>query len=84
MHESALRVIAMKSIAGKGIQGMIKRLLLKLAVSIHRDPKGQGLVEYLLIAGVIALAAMAGMNKLASGINSAFSEIASVLGNYVT
>jgi pilus assembly protein Flp/PilA len=36
---------------------------------------GQDLVEYALVVALIALAATAGMGKLASGINSAFSTI---------
>ena len=58
--------------------------LLRSLHSLHRDTWGQGLVEYLLILGVIALGAMAGMNNVASGINSAFNQVASVIGSYVT
>ena len=45
---------------------------------------GQGLVEYLLILALVAFAATAGMGSLASGLNSAFSAIGSILGAYVT
>lgn len=58
--------------------------LLRSLRSLHRDTWGQGLVEYLLILGVIALGAMAGMNNVASGINSAFDQVASVIGSYIT
>jgi Flp pilus assembly pilin Flp len=60
------------------------RRFLTSPVSLHRDENGQGLVEYLFIAALIALAAMAGMNTVASGINSAFNQIASIIGSYVT
>lgn len=50
---------------------------------LHRDEEGQGLVEYLLILALVAFAATAGMGKLASGLNSAFSAIGSILGTYI-
>ena len=50
---------------------------------LHREEEGQGLVEYVLIIALVALAATAGMNTLASGINSAFAKVASILGGYV-
>jgi pilus assembly protein Flp/PilA len=50
----------------------------------HRDDEGQGLVEYLLILALVAFAATAGMGSLASGLNSAFTMISSILGSYVT
>ena len=50
----------------------------------HTDEGGQGLVEYLLIVVLIALAATAGMNSAASYINSAFLRIGVKLGSYVS
>ncbi len=50
---------------------------------LHRDEAGQGLVEYLLILALVAFAATAGMGSLASGLNSAFSAIGSILGSYI-
>ena len=50
---------------------------------LHQDEAGQGLVEYLLILALVAFAATAGMGKLASGLNSAFSAIGSILGSYI-
>ena len=44
----------------------------------------KGLVEYLLIVVLVALAATAGMNSAASYINSAFVRIGSKLGTYVS
>jgi pilus assembly protein Flp/PilA len=57
--------------------------VLNCLARLHRDEEGQGLVEYLLILALVAFAATAGMNKLASGLNSAFSAIASILGSYI-
>jgi len=50
---------------------------------LHRDETGQGLVEYLLILALVAFAATAGMGVLASGLNSAFSAVGSILGVYI-
>ena len=51
---------------------------------LHGDEAGQGLVEYLLILALVAFAATAGMNNLATGLNSAFTQISSILGSYIT
>ena len=50
---------------------------------LHNDESGQGLVEYLLILALVAFAATAGMNSLATGLNSAFAKISTVLGTYI-
>jgi len=52
--------------------------------SLHRDESGQDLIEYALLAALIALAATAGMNVVASDINNAFSKIGSKLEAAVT
>ena len=51
---------------------------------LHKDEAGQGLVEYLLILALVAFAATAGMGSLAKGLNSAFSQIGIILGQYIT
>jgi pilus assembly protein Flp/PilA len=51
---------------------------------LQRDEAGQGLVEYLLILALVAFAATAGMNSLATGLNSAFTQIGTILGTYIT
>ena len=51
---------------------------------LHKDEAGQGLVEYLLILALVAFAATAGMGVLASGLNSAFIAVGSILGAYIT
>jgi pilus assembly protein Flp/PilA len=57
--------------------------LLNMLGQLHKDEEGQGLVEYLLILALVAFAATAGMGSLASGLNSAFSMVASILGSYI-
>ena len=44
--------------------------------------EGQDLVDYALVVALIAFGATAGMQSLAGGINTAFNNIATVLGNY--
>jgi len=51
---------------------------------LHQDDSGQGLVEYVLILALIAFGAVAGMGSLASGVNSAFTKMASVFGQYIS
>ena len=57
--------------------------VLKSLAQMHRDETGQGLVEYLLILALVAFAATAGMGALASGLNSAFNAVGSILGVYL-
>jgi pilus assembly protein Flp/PilA len=51
---------------------------------LHKDEAGQGLVEYLLILALVAFAATAGMGQLASGLNSAFNSVGSLVNAYIT
>jgi len=53
----------------------MKELLLRL----HQDESGQDLIEYALVAALIAFAAVAAMQTLATQINGAFSTIGSKL-----
>jgi pilus assembly protein Flp/PilA len=59
-------------------------LILSSLVRLHKDEAGQGLIEYVLIIALVAFAATAGMSSLASGINSAFTAVSTILGNYIT
>lgn len=52
--------------------------------NLHRDESGQGLVEYVLLIALVAFAATAGMSSLASSINSAFTQVGTILGNYIS
>ena len=58
--------------------------LYKSLKSLHNDETGQGLVEYLLILALIALASVAGMGTAASSVNSAFAKIGAKLGQYIS
>jgi len=51
-------------------------------VELHREDSGQDLIEYALIAALIALAATVGMGSVAKAINTAFSSIGQKLTNY--
>jgi pilus assembly protein Flp/PilA len=62
----------------------MKTLILSSLNRLHKDEAGQGLVEYLLILALVAFAATAGMNTLASGLNSAFSKVGNILGQYIS
>lgn len=47
--------------------------------SLHESESGQDLIEYALLAALIALAATVGMSVVASDINNAFATIGSRL-----
>lgn len=53
-------------------------------VELHRGDSGQDLIEYALIAALIALAATVGMGSVAKAINTAFSSIGTKLTNYAS
>jgi len=53
--------------------------MLKFLKNLHNDESGQDLIEYALVAALIAFAAVTAMNGLAQAINSAFSVIGSKL-----
>ena len=46
--------------------------------------EGQDLVEYALVVALIAFGATAGMKALAGGLNTAFGQISTTLGSYVS
>jgi Flp pilus assembly pilin Flp len=55
-----------------------------LFAEFNRDESGQGLVEYLLILGLIALGAVAAMGSVASYITSAFNTVGNKIGSAIT
>lgn len=61
----------------------MKNIILSCLHRLQKDEAGQGIVEYMLIIALVAFAATAGMSSLASGVNSAMTKIASVLGVYI-
>lgn len=54
------------------------------AESLVRQEQGQDLIEYALVVALIAFAATAGMNSLATQINTAFATIGNTLSTYVS
>lgn len=56
----------------------------KYFIRLHREESGQGLVEYVLLIALVAFAATTGMSQLASSINSAFTQVGTILGDYIT
>jgi pilus assembly protein Flp/PilA len=64
----------------------MKDKLLKLSVMLQilKDESGQDLIEYALVVALIAFAATAGMTTLAGALNTAFANIGSKLGTYIT
>lgn len=65
----------------------MNNLLLKLYIKFQdlaSREDGQDLVEYALVVALIAFGATAGMTKLATGINTAFSTVSSRLGTSIT
>lgn len=65
------------------MKGKLSKLIFGLQTLISRD-EGQDLVEYALVVALIAFGATAGMSQLAVGINTAFDQISTTLGLYVT
>jgi pilus assembly protein Flp/PilA len=57
----------------------MKLKVLQLLRTLHSDESGQDLIEYALIAGLIALAAVTTMSSLGTAINTVFSSISSSL-----
>jgi pilus assembly protein Flp/PilA len=56
---------------------------LQLMRQFLREDSGQDLIEYALVAALIALGAIAAMNNVATGISNAFSTISSNLSSAV-
>ena len=64
----------------------MKETMLKLYVKTQNllwSDEGQDLVEYALVIALIALAATAGMNTLASDISSAFTKVGTTINSDV-
>ena len=68
------------------MQNMILKMYAKIqsANNVLKNEEGQDLIEYALVVALIAFAAVAGMNTLANGINTAFTNIATTLGTNIT
>jgi pilus assembly protein Flp/PilA len=57
----------------------VKARMLSILRTLHSDESGQDLIEYALVAALIAFGAVGTMGTLASEINTAFSVIGSKL-----
>jgi pilus assembly protein Flp/PilA len=57
----------------------VKNRALEVLRTLHTDESGQDLIEYALVAFLIAFAAVFTMKNLATSINNAFSKIGSSL-----
>ena len=58
---------------------MSRTQLIAMLTQLVREESGQDLIEYALLAALIALAATVGMSTVASDINNAFGKIGSKL-----
>jgi len=56
---------------------------IRLLKQLHEEESGQGFIEYLLIASLLALAVIAGLTSAAGQINDAFSVLGSKIKSYV-
>jgi pilus assembly protein Flp/PilA len=62
------------------MQNTLFRLYAK--ARLFREDNAQDLIEYALVAALIALAATAGMGTVAGAINSAFGSVGSQIATY--
>lgn len=64
----------------------MRDVLMKIYVKaqIFREDNGQDLIEYALVAALIALAATAGMSTVATDINAAFTSVGGKLTKYTS
>ena len=64
----------------------MKNLIWKIYLTTRqlREEAGQDLIEYALVAALIALAATAGMSAVAGSINNAFTTVGGKLTTYVS
>jgi pilus assembly protein Flp/PilA len=56
----------------------------RVLTSMHQDESGQDLIEYALVVALIALGTTAGMSTVATGINSAFTALSTIVGKYIS
>ena len=53
--------------------------MINILKNLHKEESGQDLIEYGLIALIVALGALAGMGTLANSINKVFTQVAGQL-----
>jgi pilus assembly protein Flp/PilA len=56
----------------------------RVLTSMNQDESGQDLIEYALVVALIALGTTAGMSTVATGINSAFTALSTIIGKYIS
>jgi pilus assembly protein Flp/PilA len=54
-----------------------------ILAEVHHDESAQDLIEYALLAAMIALGAVVSMNVMASAVNTAFSNVHSKLHSHI-
>jgi pilus assembly protein Flp/PilA len=57
----------------------MKATILNTLRNLHNDESGQDLIEYALVAALIALGATAAMSSLSTALNGAFTAITNKL-----
>ena len=64
------------------LTNLLNKHLARLSITLQlwADENGQDLIEYVLIGGVVGLAAIAGMGTLANNLNAGFTAI----GNHIS
>jgi pilus assembly protein Flp/PilA len=65
------------------MNNMLLNLYMKFQ-DLRNSEEGQDMIEYALVAALVALGATAGMGKLASGISTAFSNVSTKLALYIS
>jgi pilus assembly protein Flp/PilA len=65
------------------MQVLVTNFYAKMRTLIIQED-GQDLIEYALVVALIAFAATAGMNSLASSINTAFAQIGTTMNTYTS
>jgi pilus assembly protein Flp/PilA len=53
--------------------------MINMLKNLHKEESGQDLIEYALIALIVALGALAGMGALATSISTEFTKVAGSL-----
>jgi pilus assembly protein Flp/PilA len=53
--------------------------MVDILANLYKEESGQDLIEYALVAAIVALGAITGMTTLASSINKLFSKVSGQL-----
>jgi pilus assembly protein Flp/PilA len=69
--------------SGHPMKSILYKIHFKLRDLLSHD-EGQDLVEYALVVALIAFGAVAGMKTLSTSLNTAFGNVSTKLGSYVS